>query len=51
MNNQPTAMLTEPTTNENAAGKEASSPTPDLLMFDAVGAGTCTDDTCTARKG
>jgi hypothetical protein len=64
MNNQPTAKITEPTTdenrtakltepmtNENAAGKEASSPTPNLLMFNAVGAGTCTDDTCTAREG
>jgi len=64
MYNQPTAKLTEPTTdenraaklteptmNENGAGKESSAPTPNLLMFNAAGAGTCTGDTCTAREG
>ena len=50
MYNQPTAKLTEPTTDENRAGK-APSPTPDLLMSNAAGAGTCIGDTCTAREG
>jgi hypothetical protein len=49
MNNQPTAMLTEPTTNEhraakltepttneNGVGKKSSSPTPKLLEHFAV---------------
>jgi hypothetical protein len=51
MNNQPTANLTEPTTNENGAGKEASASTPDLLMFNVAGAGACTGDTCTLKEG
>jgi hypothetical protein len=52
MNNQPTTKLTEPTTNENGAGKESSSPTPNLVMFNAGGAGSCTaGDRCTAREG
>lgn len=64
MYNQPTAKLTEPTTdekwaakltvptmNQNGAGKGSSSPTPNLLMFNAAGADTCTGDTCTAREG
>jgi len=51
MNNQPTAMLTESTKNENRAGKEVSSPTPILLIFDVAGAGTCTGDRCPAREG
>jgi hypothetical protein len=51
MNNQPTAKLTESTMNENGTGNESSSPTPNLLMFNAGGAGTCTCDRCTAREG
>jgi hypothetical protein len=64
MNSQPTAKLTEPTTdetraakltepttNENGARKESSSPTPTLLMFNAAGAGACTGDRYTAREG
>jgi hypothetical protein len=51
MNNQPTAKLTEPTSDKNRAGKGSSSPTPNLLMFNAAGAGTCIGDTCTAREG
>ena len=64
MYKQPTAELTEPTTdenraanvteptmNENGAEKESSAPTPNLLMFNAAGAGTCTGDTYTARDG
>jgi hypothetical protein len=51
MNNQPTAKLTEPTTNEIGVGKESSSPTPNLVMFNAADAGACTGDRCTAREG
>jgi hypothetical protein len=51
MNNQPTAMLTESTKNKNGAGKEFSSPAPNLLMFDAAGAGTCTGGRCPTREG
>lgn len=42
-------------TNEDEAGKEASSPSPTLRMFDAGEdeAGACTADSCavTIRKG
>jgi len=51
MSKQPTAKLTEPTTNENGARKGLSSPTPNLVMFNAGGAGACTADRCTAREG
>ena len=51
MSKQPTAKLTEPTTNENGARKELSSPTPNLVMFNAGGAGVCTGDRCPAREG
>ena len=45
------AKLTEPMTNENVAGKEFFSPTPSLLMFNAVEAGACAGDTCTVKEG
>jgi hypothetical protein len=51
MNDQPTAMLAEPTTNENGVGKKGPSPTLELLMFNSGGAGTSGGDRCTARKG
>ena len=66
MNDEPTAKLTEPTTddnraatraestaNEKGAGKESSSATPHLLMFNAGDADACTADSCTVtiQKG